>query len=77
MRTSKKDKAILASLLTDVISCHRLRLDGIEIEKLVELIAIYCHVKPETIEGWEHITFDPVECCCTKYKRSTADVVQQ
>jgi len=77
MRTLRKDKFILASLLTDVIACHHRGLNGLEIEKLVELIAIYCHVKPETIEGWKHITFDPIECCCTKYKRSSVDAIQQ
>lgn len=72
MRTTKKDKMILANLLSDVIACHHLRLSPEEIEKTVQLLAVYCHVKPETIEGWEHLSFEPEQCCCMKHKNTEA-----
>jgi hypothetical protein len=68
MRTSKKDKMIIANLLTDILGCYHLRIEGSVMEKTINLLAIYCHVKPETIEGWEHITFDSDKCCCCKNK---------
>ena len=76
MKTYAKDKKVIEFVLSDLLSvasfqegekiesCDRYRL-----EEIVEFLAIYAHVKPENVEGWQKIEYLPYEFCCTKHKK--------
>ena len=62
MRTSAKDKKILAHLFSDLLdqvkaesSPFLLLPDKLmSIEEKIILLCVYCHVKPETVTGYSH-----------------------
>ena len=76
MRTNQKDKMVIKHMLEhllDVVSCEwdidedrlggRLK-DRQQYEEFIRLLAVYTHVKPETMKGWHSLSFDekPVIC---------------
>ena len=66
MRTSAKDKKILAHLFSDLLGSVRSRMLPDEIEQMEEriiLLCTYCHVKPETVTGYSfHYFVDTCNC---------------
>ncbi len=72
MRTSTKDKKILAHLFSDLLGSVKSRLSATDVEKLEErliLLCAYCHVKPETVTGYSyHHTIDTCTCREEVYK---------
>lgn len=74
MRTSAKDKKILAHLFSDLLGSMKSRLSSTEIEKLEErliLLCAYCHVKPETVTGYSFHYF--VDTCTCKQEVRKSD----
>lgn len=76
MKTYAKDKKVIEFVLSDLLSIAKFQVGGkidkdsrYRLEEIAEFLAIYAHVKPENIEGWQQIKFEPFECCCTKHKR--------
>lgn len=76
MKTYAKDKKVIEFVLSDLLSVVNFQVgeridkhDRYRLEEIVEFLAIYAHVKPENIEGWQQIEYEPHECCCTKHKR--------
>ena len=76
MKTYAKDKKVIEFVLSDLLSIINFQVgerietsDRYRLEEIVEFLAIYAHVKPENIEGWKQIQYEPYECCCTKHKR--------
>ena len=66
MRTSAKDKKVLAHLFSDLLESLRLTLSAEEVKDVEDkllLICTYCHVKPETVKTWsEHYFVDKCNC---------------
>jgi len=66
MRTSAKDKKILAQLFSDLLGSvgHKMTPDGREdLEERIILLCIYCHVKPEMVTGYSfHHVVDKCSC---------------
>ena len=75
MRTSAKDKKILAHLFSDLIGNvgHKMTPSGREeLEERIILLCIYCHVKPETVTGYGfHYFVD--NCTCKQEVRKSDD----
>ena len=76
MRTSAKDKKILAHLFSDLLESLRLTLSAEEVkgvEEKVLLLCTYCHVKPETVTMWsQHYFVD--NCTCKQEVRKTGEI---
>ena len=76
MRTSAKDKKILAHLFSDLLESLRLTLSAEEVkavEEKVLLLCTYCHVKPETVTTWsQHYFVD--NCTCKQEVRKTGEI---
>jgi len=76
MRTSAKDKKILAHLFSDLLESLRLTLSAEEVkgvEEKVLLLCTYCHVKPETVTTWsQHYFVD--NCSCKQEVRKTGEI---
>ena len=73
MRTSAKDKKILAHLFSDLLESLRLTLSAEEVkgvEEKVLLLCTYCHVKPETVTEYSfHYFVD--NCTCKQEVRKS------
>jgi len=72
MRTSAKDKKILAHLFSDLLESlgHKMTPSAQEsMEEKIILLCTYCHVKPETVTGYSyHHTIDTCTCREEVYK---------
>ena len=73
MRTSAKDKKILAHLFSDLLGSVKSRMTPDELEEMEEriiLLCTYCHVKPETVTGYSfHYFVD--NCTCKQEVRKS------
>tara|TARA_Y100000004_G_scaffold74269_1_gene83432 strand:+ start:160 stop:405 length:246 start_codon:yes stop_codon:yes gene_type:complete len=78
MRTSAKDKKILAHLFSDLLESLKLTLSAEEVKDVegkLLLLCAYCHVKPETVTTWsEHYFVD--RCNCQQEVRKKGEIYE-
>lgn len=78
MRTSAKDKKILAHLFSDLLESLRLTLSAEEVKDVegkLLLLCSYCHVKPETVTTWsEHYFVN--KCNCKQEVRKKGEIYE-